>query len=85
MPEAEFSFECQVVPKLILKVLTVPRFLKGLVNSFNRLWKKLLEKLCKYNVFPHFFVVLPAYGRNHSTKTALLKAMNDILLNINKL
>ena len=85
MPEVEFAFDCQVVPKLILKVLTVPRFLKGMVNSFNRLWKKVLEKRSKYNVFPHFFVVLSAYGRNHSTKTALLKAMNDTLLNINKL
>ena len=55
MPEVEFAVDCQVVPKLILKVLTVPKFLKGLVNSFNRLWKKLLEKLRKYNVFSSFF------------------------------
>ena len=33
------------------------------------------------NLYP---VALSAYRRNHSTETALLKVMNDILLNMNK-
>ena len=44
-------------------------------------FKQIHGHLVSNNLYP---VAQSAYGRNHGIETALLKVMNDILLNMNK-